>query len=74
MAETISAADEQEPVSDLAGFIKRVSDIRKYWGLPPEKELWFRGESKDYGATILHPELFRPAVNAALKPMDRPGY
>jgi hypothetical protein len=35
--------------------------MRKAWGLPKHKELWFRGESKDFEDTILRPELYRPA-------------
>ena len=45
----------------LGEFINRVSELRQWWGLPKHKELWFRGESKDYGETILRPELYRPA-------------
>lgn len=39
-------------------------------GLAKHKELWFRGESRDYGDTILRPELYRPAsVDVSLKPI-----
>jgi hypothetical protein len=54
-------AAAEEPIDCLGKFIERVRDIRRSWGLPRHKELWFRGESKDYGQTILRPELYRPA-------------
>jgi len=57
-------------VGSLGEFIKCVSDIRKAWGLPKHKELWFRGEAKDYGKTALRPELYRPAGEGVeLKPI-----
>jgi len=60
----------QDKVDDLGTFIQRVSEIRQSWGLAKHKELWFRGESKDYGETILRPELYRPeTVGVSLKPM-----
>jgi len=58
-----------EPVDCLGRFIDRVSELRELWGLAKQKELWFRGESKDYGETILRPELYRPAREASLKPI-----
>jgi hypothetical protein len=62
-------------VESLGDFIKHVSDLRKAWGLPKHKELWFRGESKDYGNTILRPELYRPAIAGGielpLKPISK---
>ncbi len=62
-------------VENLGDFIKHVSDLRKTWGLPKHRELWFRGESKDYGITILRPELYRPAiaggVELPLKPIRK---
>jgi hypothetical protein len=51
------------PLESLAGFVDRVRVLRDMWGLPRHKELWFRGESKDYGETILRPELYRPAYS-----------
>ena len=57
-------------VDSLGAFIKCVSDIRKAWGLAKHKELWFRGEAKDYGKTALRPELYRPAGESVeLKPI-----
>ncbi len=63
-------ATAEEPIDCLGKFIDRISEIRRSWGLPKHKELWFRGESKDYGQTILRPELYRPAsAEAQLKPV-----
>jgi hypothetical protein len=56
-----------KPVNSLGNFADRVSALRESWGLPKHKELWFRGESKDYGETILRPELYRPASGRSLK-------
>ena len=51
-----------EPVVDCLGeFVKVVRDFRQSWGLPKHRELWFRGEGRDHGDTILRPELYRPA-------------
>jgi len=36
-----------------------VSDARKEWGLPTQKELWFRGEDARYLASTLQPKLYR---------------
>jgi hypothetical protein len=55
----------EEPVNSLGAFIDRVDEIRKSRGLPKHKELWFRGESRDYGDTILRPELYRPPAESA---------
>jgi hypothetical protein len=54
-------------VKSLGKFIDKVGELRSMWGLPTHKELWFRGESKDYGSTALRPELYRPAEGMALK-------
>jgi hypothetical protein len=60
----------EEPVNCLGEFINRVSEFRQSWGLAKHKELWFRGESKDYGDTILRPELYRPPNGGvSLKPI-----
>jgi hypothetical protein len=60
----------EEPVNSLGEFTDRVSKIRQSWGLAKHKELWFRGESRDYGDTILRPELYRPPnVSVPLKPI-----
>jgi FRG domain len=63
----------EEPVNSLGEFIDRVNEIRKSWGLPKHKELWFRGESRDYGDTILRPELYRPPADfgVAIKPIEK---
>jgi len=60
----------EEPVDCLGRFIDRVSKLRATWGLPKHKELWFRGEGRDYGNTSLRPELYRPAkLGLPLKPI-----
>jgi hypothetical protein len=60
----------EEPVDRLGQFIDRVGKLRQLWGLPRHKELWFRGEGRDYGETILRPELYRPVSNGVpLKPI-----
>jgi len=61
---------EYAMVNSLGQFIDCVSELRSAWSLPKHKELWFRGESRDYGETILRPELYRPAKEGmALKPI-----
>jgi len=62
--------EAEKPVESLGQFVDRVSTVRKSWGLAKHKELWFRGESRDYGETILRPELYRPAsAEVSLKPI-----
>ena len=63
------AIDCTSPVTTLGDFIHCVSEMRKAWGLPKHKELWFRGESKDFEDTILRPELYRPAKGDNGKPL-----
>lgn len=59
-------------VDSLGKFIDNVGKLREYWGLPKHKELWFRGEAKDYGKTRLRPELYRPANDTSpLKPISK---
>src|SRR5271165_2353159 len=61
---------EDEPVNSLGQFTERVRSHREFWNLPRHKELWFRGESKDYGPTTLRPELYRPdGDGGSLKPI-----
>jgi len=58
------------PVTSLGEFTDRVQRLRGLWGLARHKELWFRGEARDYGQTILHPELYRPtSAGSPLKPI-----
>jgi hypothetical protein len=66
------AIDCTSPVTTLGEFIRSVSELRKEWGLPKHKELWFRGESKDFEDTILRPELYRPerGDNGKLLPLN----
>src|ERR1700722_15195649 len=54
-------------VDSLGDFIATVSKLRKEWSLLNHKELWFRGETKDYGSTSLRPELYRPHPNEPLR-------
>lgn len=56
------SAPEESPLVSLGKVIDRVSELRDMWGLAKHKELWFRGESRDYKETILRPELYRPAA------------
>ncbi len=63
---------QEPPVSSLGEFINQVSKHRESWGLAKHKELWFRGENKDYEETILRPELYRPEMtNEGAKPLKR---
>jgi hypothetical protein len=63
-------ADEYPRVESLGQFTDKLRELRKVWGLPKHKELWFRGETMDYGNTILRPELYRPCKrDASLKPI-----
>src|ERR1017187_2502412 len=60
----------EDAVDSLGEFIACVSKFRQSWGLAKHKELWFRGESRDYEETILRPELYRPASSeVSLKPI-----
>jgi len=56
-----------DKVTSLGGFTERVRAIRLDWSMAPEKELWFRGEKRDYGDTRLRPILYRPPKNRSLK-------
>ena len=60
------------PVQSLSGFMDRVQELRDSWPRPEHKELWFRGESYGYQklGTFLHPVLYRPKKDTALKPID----
>jgi hypothetical protein len=68
-------SNSAEPVASLGEFTDRIAAVRRefgeLWELPEHKELWFRGESRDYGDTILRPELYRPAKGVPLKPISR---
>lgn len=54
-------------VQSLADFVAEVRRIREDWTIPEDKELWFRGERRDYGQTRLRPILYRPPRHRALK-------
>lgn len=55
----------EQPVKSLGSFVERVSSLRESWAVPGHKELWFRGEGRDYGATMLRPKLYRPSAEGA---------
>jgi hypothetical protein len=60
----------EKPIESLGQFTDRVSTLRQSWGLAKHKELWFRGESRNYGEIILRPELYRPpSAEVSLKPI-----
>jgi hypothetical protein len=56
-------------VHSLGEFTEQVRQIRADWTVPEDKELWFRGEKRDYGDTRLRPILYRPPRNRSLKPI-----
>jgi hypothetical protein len=60
-----------ESVASLGSFIERVQEIRDAWAVPDYKELWFRGEKRDYGDSRLRPALYRPPKDRSrrLKPV-----
>ena len=47
-------------VESLGEFTDAVRELRNTWKLENDRELWFRGESRDYAETTLRPELYRP--------------
>jgi hypothetical protein len=47
-----------DKVDSLGSFVIRVGQCRKDWRISESKELWFRGESREY-PTRLRPELYR---------------
>jgi hypothetical protein len=51
----------------LGGFLDAVSEIRAKWQVKGQKELWFRGEGRDYQDTKLRPALYRRCDPKALK-------
>jgi FRG domain len=68
-------SNPEEPVNSLSKFVEHIAAVRQHfrdlWNLADHKELWFRGESRDYGDTILRPELYRPAQGLPLKPITK---
>jgi hypothetical protein len=48
-----------EKIQTLGGFLERVRECRRFWGISESRELWFRGERRQY-ETILRPQLYRP--------------
>lgn len=57
-----------DKISSLGKFMERVGEVRRFWGLPKDKELWFRGERRKY-ETILRPQLYRPPKDRSMKPV-----
>jgi hypothetical protein len=56
-----------DKVTSLSGYIEEIRKIRTSWTVPEHKQLWFRGEKKDYGDTRLRPALYRPPKGRSLK-------
>jgi FRG domain len=56
-------------VRSLGEFTEQVRQIRADWTVSEDKELWFRGEKRDYGDTRLRPILYRPPRNRSLRPV-----
>jgi len=57
-------------IHSLAEFVQSVKDARSAWRVPYRRELWFRGEQRDYGMTRLRPTLYRPAEGYDLRPIE----
>jgi len=57
----------QNKAGSLGEFIEQVAQIRADWSMPEHKELWFRGEKRNYGDTRLRPALYRPPKARSLK-------
>jgi hypothetical protein len=58
-----------DKVRSLGEFSEQVHLIRADWAVPEHKELWFRGEKRDYADTRLRPALYRPPKGRSLKPI-----
>ncbi len=70
MRYTLDAAMLLEKVRSLGGFTEQVCKIRADWSTSDDKELWFRGEKRDYEETRLRPILYRPPPDRrSLKPI-----
>lgn len=54
-------------VKTLGELLDAVEVIRSTWQVKNSKELFFRGEGRDYGETKLRPSLYRPSAGFALK-------
>ncbi len=54
-------------VTTLGTFLDAVAEIRETWQVNGQKELWFRGEGRDYQDTKLRPALYRRCDPKALK-------
>jgi hypothetical protein len=62
---------DERTARTLGEFLDVVAGIRVNWQVKAKKELWFRGEGRDYKETRLHPSLYRRLPGFALKsPID----
>ncbi len=50
---------ETNIIRNLSDYSAVIKSIRSVWSVPPQDELWFRGERRKY-ATYLRPNLYRP--------------
>jgi hypothetical protein len=57
-----------DKINSLGRFMDRVGEVRRFWELPEDKELWFRGERRKY-ETILRPQLYRAPKDRSMKPV-----
>jgi hypothetical protein len=57
----------ERTVSSIQDFLKHISDIRGEWPRKAWKELWFRGEGRDYKENRLRPALYRSSKVGALR-------
>jgi len=62
-----SAMEDERVARTLGGFLDIVAKIRTTRQVKSKKELWFRGEGRDYQDTRLRPSLYRPLNGFALK-------
>src|SRR5215469_13343817 len=56
-----------EAIKSLSDFTSKVVEFRARWRVPDNKEVWFRGEDRDFGETKLVPKLYRPKKDEPLK-------
>lgn len=62
---------DTETARTIEEFLTVVRKLRKRWGVPKHKELWFRAEDARYARTRLQPRLYRPRVSGAAKSAKR---
>jgi FRG domain len=56
-----------ETIKSLGDFTKEVVEFRDRWRVSDDKELWFRGEDRDFEETRLVPKLYRSKDGEAIK-------